>query len=86
MKYSSMVNGLVRCLREHDTGFFPSPAEFRKFCFNDRTKSAWTNNNEDMIGHDEVSEYTGKKRVRVPMPEEFKQLFRKYLNKTSINT
>ena len=86
MKYSQMVNGLIRCLREHDSGFFPTPAEFRKFCFNAPSHRSWTNKDEDMIGHDEVSEYTGKKRVRVPMPEEFKQLFKKYINKTSVNT
>jgi len=78
MNYSSMVNGLVRCLREHDTGFFPSPAEFRKFCFTDRSKSAWTDKKEDMIEE--------PKRKRIPMPEEFKAMLAKYLKKTSVKT
>ena len=86
MTYSQMVNGLVRCLREHDSGFFPSPAEFRKFCFTDRGKSAWTEKKEEMIEHDEVSEYSGRKIVPVKLPDEFKKLLGQYLNKSSINT
>ena len=78
MNYSSMVNGLVRCLREHDTGYFPSPAEFRKFCFTDRSKSAWTDKKEDMIEE--------PKKKRIPMPEEFKAMLAKYLKKTSVKT
>ena len=78
MTYSQMVNGLVRCLREHDTGFFPSPAEFRKFCFNDRGRGAWTDKKEEMIDE--------PKKERVPMPEEFKAMLAKYLNKTSVKT
>ena len=75
MNISQMTTGLVRCLKEHDSGFFPSPAEFRKFCLNSSNNRPWARE-ENMIEE--------KPSNPVPMPQEFKDLFKKFTDKTTI--
>ena len=70
-----MINGLMRCLKEHDTGFFPSPAEFRKYCTNDPALRSWAKE-ENMIEE--------KTKNPIPMPNEFRELFKKFVGKTTI--
>jgi len=70
MNFVQMSNGLVRCLREHTSGFFPDPATFRTYC----TKN----------GKLQEVKQIEKAIDPVPMPQAFKDLFKQFNNKISV--
>ena len=70
MNFVQMSFGLRRCVKEHTTGFFPSPAVFREFC----SKGAKI----------EETLQLEKAKNPVPMPKEFRDLLEKFINKRSI--
>ena len=71
MNFTQMSYGLSRCLKEHNSGFFPDPATFRKYC----QRSAKL----------EELKQIEKAKNPVPMPPEFRELLAQYKNKISVN-
>ncbi len=72
MSFTQMSYGLTRCLKEHDTGFFPDPATFRNYC---------QRSEKDRL--QEVPQLEMAKNP-VPMPKAFSELFKRYNNKITV--
>jgi hypothetical protein len=71
--------GLIHCLQEHQSSYYPSTGEFRWYCNEaGRNKESWND-------HAEVKMLEQKPTKSIPMPDDFREFLKKFIIKTTIH-
>ena len=71
--------GLIYCLKEHRSSFYPSTGEFRWYC-NEAGR-----NNQSWDDHVEVKMLEQRPVNSIPMPDNFREFMNKFILKTTVH-
>jgi hypothetical protein len=82
LNFATVQRGVTYCAKEHTTGFMPTPAEFRYYTLSG--ENAQADRARIQALHRETKQLGMKPLETVPMPDEFRKLFRKFTGKTNI--
>ena len=74
-----LQRGLIYCLKEHRSSYYPSTGEFRWYC-NEAGR-----NNQSWDDHAEVKMLEQKSVNSIPMPDNFREFLKKFILKTTIH-
>ena len=82
LNFATVQRGVTYCAKEHSTGFMPTPAEFRYYTLSGENAVAGRARIQTL--HNETKQLGMKPIDSVPMPDEFRELFKKFTGKTNI--
>jgi hypothetical protein len=77
-----LQKGLSFCLREHTTGFAPTPGEFRQYCIEAARTPQFRL--QQQAERDNLKRLEQQNSEAIPMPENFKKLLENFTGKMNL--